>query len=162
MAQTKATIPRHTSRFGARYGVSVKKRYEGIEVKQRVKHTCPKCGFQKVQRVSTGIYACKKCRLTYAGGAYYPQTLTGGIISKMVAQRTFNPQLIEVLADKTSDEKIPEVHTELTDEERIEQLTQGKGNPRSRKKKTKSRESEEEVAESVTLQAESQDPQEAA
>ena len=41
-----ANTPRHSARFGARYGVSVRKRFEMVEVKQRKEHMCPKCGFE--------------------------------------------------------------------------------------------------------------------
>ncbi len=134
MAQSKKTKTRHTARFGARYGVSVKKRYETFEAKQRVKHTCPKCGFPKVQRISTGIFKCAKCQLTYAGGAFYPQTLTGGIISKMVAQRAFNTQLLEQLETTPPAETEETPVPELSDEERIERLTQEKPAKRGRKR----------------------------
>jgi large subunit ribosomal protein L37Ae len=136
MVESKNKKTRHTARFGARYGVSVKKRYETFEAKQRVKHVCPKCGFAKVQRVSTGIFTCAKCRLTYAGGAFYPQTLTGGIIAKMVAQRAFNTQLLEQIEDTPAHVREDVLPVELSDEERIEQLTQEKP---AHEKKRKSR-----------------------
>ncbi len=135
--------PRHTARFGARYGVSVKKRFETIEVKQRVKHVCPKCGFQKVQRVSTGIFHCNKCNAKYAGGAFYPQTLSGGIIAKMVAQRTFNPNLIETMVEQ---EELPaKEQLEMSDEDKIAQLTQTDSAPKKKTKKAKKEESVEET-----------------
>lgn len=137
MAERKNTKTRHTARFGARYGVSVKKRYETIEAKQRVNHVCPKCGFAKVHRVSTGIFNCRKCELTYAGGAFYPQTLTGGIISKMVVQRAFNAQMLEQLEATPVAVREEMTPVELSDEEKIEQLTQGKKPAKGKKKKAK-------------------------
>ncbi len=150
MAESKKRKTRHTARFGARYGVSVKKRYETFEAKQRVKHVCPKCGFQKVQRISTGIFKCSKCHLTYAGGAFYPQTLTGGIIAKMVAQRAFNTQLLEQIEETPVPVREDVVPVELSDEERIEQLTQEKpAHEKKRKSKKMDEPSDEPVSESA-------------
>jgi len=137
MAESKNKKTRHTARFGARYGVSVKKRYETFEAKQRVKHTCPKCGFEKVQRVSTGIFKCAKCHLTYAGGAFYPQTLTGGIIAKMVAQRAFNTQMLEQIEETPAHVREEVLPVELSDEERIEQLIQEKPTHEKKRKSKK-------------------------
>lgn len=125
---------RHTARFGARYGVSVKKRYEAVEEKQRRLHTCPKCGFEKVQRISTGIFMCYKCDTKYAGGAFYPQTLSGSIISKMVDQRQFTPELSAVIDANVQPIVRPAKKVELSDEEKIDSLMEEK--PKKRKKKT--------------------------
>lgn len=116
---------RHTRRFGARYGVSVKQRVEDVEVKQRKKHVCPKCGFQRVKRVSTGIFSCNKCLHRYAGGAYYPQTMTGSIIAKMVSQRSFLANMAQLVTleesrhEKTYEKKEKPVKS---DEERIDEM----------------------------------------
>jgi large subunit ribosomal protein L37Ae len=126
-------IKRHTARFGARYGVSVKKRYEAVEQKQRKLHVCPKCGFEKVQRVSTGIFICYKCNTKYAGGAFYPQTLSGSIISKMVEQRAFTPELSAVIDANVQPIVRPAKQVELSDEEKIDLLMEEK--PKKKKKK---------------------------
>ena len=117
----------HTRRFGARYGVSVKARVEEVEVKQRKKHVCPKCGFQRVKRISTGIFSCNKCKHKYAGGAYYPQTMTGSIITKMVSQRAFLSNLAQLVTleesrHEKSYEKKEKPSTAKTDEERIDEM----------------------------------------
>lgn len=147
---------RHTARFGARYGVSVKKRFESVEVKQRQQHVCPKCGFQKVSRVSTGIFSCGKCHAKYAGGAFYPQTLSGGIIAKMVEQRAFTPELTTELQVAAGHEEVPAEATELSDEEKIEQLTRGSEKKEKRKKKAAAEEAEE-VPEEVQDDAEDEE-----
>ena len=121
---TKSEV-RHTRRFGARYGVSVKARVEEVEVKQRKKHVCPKCGFQKVKRVSTGIFSCTKCRHKYAGGAYYPQTMTGSIITKMVSQRSFLANLAQLtILEEARHEKsyAKKEKPAKTDEDRIDEM----------------------------------------
>jgi large subunit ribosomal protein L37Ae len=59
-----------TGRFGARYGRGVKVAFEKIERKQKTTYVCPSCKKTSVERVSTGIWQCKKCSAKFAGGAY--------------------------------------------------------------------------------------------
>ena len=61
-----------TGRFGARYGVSVRRRLGAVEKKQRQKHECPSCSKINVKRISTGIFQCSSCDYQFASGAYYP------------------------------------------------------------------------------------------
>ncbi len=61
-----------SGRFGPRYGMKLREKIDEIEVIQRQKHVCPKCGFKKLKRISTGIWFCKKCNTKVAGKAYYP------------------------------------------------------------------------------------------
>lgn len=62
-------------RLGPRYGTRIRKRVAKIESVQRQKHVCPVCKFQSVSRGSAGIWACRKCNLKFAGGAYTPSTV---------------------------------------------------------------------------------------
>ena len=62
-----------TARFGARYGVSVRKQMKAIEDKRKAKHQCPKCQHMSVKRRDTGIWVCRHCNYTFAGGAYVPK-----------------------------------------------------------------------------------------
>jgi ribosomal protein L37AE/L43A len=41
-----------------------------MEVTQHAKYTCTFCGKTTVRRHSTGIWNCKSCKRTIAGGAY--------------------------------------------------------------------------------------------
>ena len=66
-----------TGKFGPRYGLKAKRKYKKMEEKQRVWHVCPACGHKKVKRESTGIWVCRKCNTTFAGGAYVPTTPSG-------------------------------------------------------------------------------------
>src|SRR5438477_5689173 len=61
-------------RFGPRYGVSIRRRIREVEARQKVWHVCPSCAAPRVKRVSTGIWACRKCGHTFAGGSYLPRT----------------------------------------------------------------------------------------
>jgi large subunit ribosomal protein L37Ae len=59
-----------TGRFGARYGRGVKVAFEKIERKQKTTYVCPSCKKTSVERVSAGIWQCKKCSAKFTGGAY--------------------------------------------------------------------------------------------
>ena len=71
-------------RFQARYGVRARTRVRDVETHQKTKHKCPNCGQNTIKRVGTGIWKCKKCGNTYAGGAYVPKTEQGINIEKML------------------------------------------------------------------------------
>lgn len=59
-------------RFGSRYGVTVRQKVANIEKIQKRKHKCPYCNYNKVKRLSAGIWKCKKCGTKFAGKAYEP------------------------------------------------------------------------------------------
>ena len=80
--RTKKVGP--AGRYQARYGVRARTQIKNVEIHQRLKHLCPSCGHQKVKRVSAGIWQCGKCRVKFAGGAYYPRTESGQNIEKMI------------------------------------------------------------------------------
>ncbi|MCS4541340.1 MAG: 50S ribosomal protein L37ae [Euryarchaeota archaeon] len=63
-----------SGRFGPRYGMKIRRMVAEIEEKQRKYHRCPSCGNIRVKRLGTGIWKCKKCGVTFAGGAYIPET----------------------------------------------------------------------------------------
>ena len=63
-------------RFGPRYGVKIRRRILEVERLQRVRHTCPRCKAVAVRRKSSGVWRCRRCGLTFAGGAYTPVTTT--------------------------------------------------------------------------------------
>ncbi len=64
-------------RFGARYGVRIRKLVSRIEAKMRGPHKCPRCSTPKVKRIGLGIWQCKKCNYKFAGGCWLPQTEAG-------------------------------------------------------------------------------------
>lgn len=63
-----------SGRYGPRYGVRVRRRIAAIEERQKKDHACPECGAEKVRRTDTGIWECRRCGHTFAGGAYVPET----------------------------------------------------------------------------------------
>jgi len=97
---------KYAGRFSSRYGVGIRRRVNKIEEKQRKKFICPNCYSQKVKRISASIFFCKKCNTKFAGGAYYPETLQGSIVKRMVSQRQFLPLMEELLTAKEIEEKV--------------------------------------------------------
>jgi len=71
-----------TRGLGARYGSTVRKRYIKVLSETRKDHKCPQCGSASIRRESVGVWNCRKCGLTFTGGAYTPVTcgltFTGG------------------------------------------------------------------------------------
>lgn len=66
-----------SGRFSSRYGVKSRTMVREVESQQRLRHLCPQCGKQSVQRTSTSIWECSKCGNVFAGGAYLPTTPSG-------------------------------------------------------------------------------------
>lgn len=100
-----------TGRFGARYGVKIKKRILKVELKQKKKHECPYCGKKTVKRIAAGLYECRHCNEKFTGGAYVPETMAGKTIKRMVAQKEFLPamkELIELKEQKSMSESLEE------------------------------------------------------
>ena len=57
-------------KYGTRYGASLRKVVKKMEVTQHSKYNCPFCGKDNVKRAVVGIWKCKSCRKTMAGGAW--------------------------------------------------------------------------------------------
>ena len=68
--------------LGSRYGATIRKRYIKIVTETRKVHTCPKCASVAVQRESIGVWNCRKCNLTFAGGAFTPITKLGVVAKR--------------------------------------------------------------------------------
>lgn len=90
--RTKKVGP--AGRFGPRYGVRDRVRWRDVHTREKAAHSCPSCGHPTVRRVSTAIWACRKCGTKFAGGAYVPRTDAGygaekaiqGVLEKLRAQ----------------------------------------------------------------------------
>ncbi len=61
-----------SGRYGARYGVRVRRRVRDLEKHQRRKHECPVCHHESVRRVGSGIWHCRRCEVKFAASAYTP------------------------------------------------------------------------------------------
>ena len=73
-----------TRGLGTRYGATLRKRYMKVVTEARRTHKCPQCNAEAVSRVSVGIWNCKKCGVTFAGGAYTPVTKLGVVAKRQV------------------------------------------------------------------------------
>ncbi len=63
---TKKTI----TRFGTRYGRTIRERLADIEEGYRGKHKCPHCNYVKVTRAAAGIWSCGKCNAKFTSRAF--------------------------------------------------------------------------------------------
>jgi large subunit ribosomal protein L37Ae len=82
----KGRVSMSAGRFGARYGRFIRKRVVEVEQVSRATHRCPQCDVIAVRRKGTGIWACRKCGYTFAGGAYVPQTPNFRIAQRSLEQ----------------------------------------------------------------------------
>ena len=90
-------------RFQARYGVRAKTRVKNVEVIERAKHDCPRCGHRTVKRIGTSIWQCKKCGVKFAGGAYQPRTEPGQNIEKIL-----RGEMVPEILKEREEEKVEE------------------------------------------------------
>jgi large subunit ribosomal protein L37Ae len=88
-----------TRGLGARYGSTVRRRYSKVLSEMRKPHSCPQCGSKTVQRESIGVWICRKCGLTFTGGAYTPVTKLG-VVAKRAAKGLPSPEAPESLNEK--------------------------------------------------------------
>lgn len=70
MAQKKRKKAGSSTRFGARYGGTLRKKLSLIEKNQKAWQKCPYCKKLKVKRISAGVWHCKACEKKFAGKAY--------------------------------------------------------------------------------------------
>ena len=73
-----------TGRFGARYGVSVRRNAGMAMKKKNAKYTCPVCQYRTVTRKSVGNWSCSTCGHTFAGGAWEPYTRASDANNRIV------------------------------------------------------------------------------
>lgn len=59
-----------TGKYGTRYGQKLRKQVKAIEILQRKKTICPFCGKTSIKRDAVGIWKCRACRRSIAGGAW--------------------------------------------------------------------------------------------
>ena len=60
-------------KYGARYGVKIRKRLAEVEGEKVIKRQCPRCKHVSVKRTDTGIWVCRRCDYKYAAAAYAPK-----------------------------------------------------------------------------------------
>ena len=57
-------------KWGTRYGGAIRKIVKKFELQQRAKYLCPACGKSAVRRLAAGIWKCRACKITFAGGSF--------------------------------------------------------------------------------------------
>merc|ERR1711874_396142 len=73
-------------KYGTRYGSSLRKIVKKIEVTQHSTYNCVFCGRDSVKRKAVGIWVCKGCHRTMAGGAYTLATPSGATLRSTMAR----------------------------------------------------------------------------
>ncbi|KAI9220876.1 putative RPL43B-60S large subunit ribosomal protein [Blastocladiella britannica] len=71
-------------KYGVRYGASLRKQVKKMEVTQHAKYTCSFCGKDSVKRTAVGIWHCKGCKKTIAGGAWTLGTTVAATVRSQV------------------------------------------------------------------------------
>jgi large subunit ribosomal protein L37Ae len=56
--------------LGAKYGGTLRKRYARVFRTLKQARECPSCSSMRLSRTSSGIWKCKSCGYTVAGGAF--------------------------------------------------------------------------------------------
>ena len=86
----KGTVKAGSSgRFGARYGVVVRKLTRDIEKLQKSKFECPTCHHLAVKREASGIWECRHCCAKFAAGSSAPTMRS--ITSKEIVAKEEKP-----------------------------------------------------------------------
>ena len=85
--------------LGVRYGANVRKQYEKVLIEMKKPHRCPQCDSMSAQRESVGVWTCRKCSVTFTGGAYTPVTKLG-IVAKRAAKGLQPSKASEVPLEK--------------------------------------------------------------
>ncbi|OBA23258.1 ribosomal protein L37ae [Metschnikowia bicuspidata var. bicuspidata NRRL YB-4993] len=73
-----------TGKFGVRYGSSLRRQTKKLEVQQHAKYDCSFCGKRTVKRGAAGIWTCKACKKTVAGGAYTVSTAAAATVRSTI------------------------------------------------------------------------------
>ncbi|KAL9557361.1 60S ribosomal protein L37A [Mucor bainieri] len=73
-----------TGKYGTRYGASLRKTVKKMEITQHSTYTCTFCGKDAVKRTAVGIWKCKGCKKTMAGGAYTVSTTAAATVRSTV------------------------------------------------------------------------------
>lgn len=58
------------TRYGPRYGRTIRERLEKAERQYKGVQKCPHCSYTAARRESAGIWACRKCGAKFTSRAY--------------------------------------------------------------------------------------------
>ncbi len=79
-----------TGKYGTRYGASLRKQVKKMEITQHATYTCTFCGKDSVKRSAVGIWKCRGCRKTMAGGAWTVGTTAAATVRSAVRRCKFS------------------------------------------------------------------------
>ncbi|EZG55296.1 60S ribosomal protein L37a [Gregarina niphandrodes] len=82
-------------RYGVRYGASLRKMARKFLVSAHSKYVCAFCGKTTVKRQAVGVWKCKGCNKTMAGGAWIFGT-TAAAVARSTISRLRKAQTITV------------------------------------------------------------------
>lgn len=71
-------------KYGTRYGASLRKIAKKIEITQHATYSCAFCGKEAVKRRAVGIWDCKGCHKTVAGGAWVMTTTAAATVRSTI------------------------------------------------------------------------------
>jgi large subunit ribosomal protein L37Ae len=105
--RTKKVGP--AGRFGARYGVRIRKRIADIEIQSKGWKECPKCKAHAVKRKAGGIWICRHCDATFASGAYLltPPVAVRREVADVLAKAEAKTKVVEEKAEERAPEELP-------------------------------------------------------
>lgn len=58
------------TRYGPRYGRTIRERLAKVENQYKGRHKCPYCSYEAAKREAAGIWACSKCNSKFTSRAY--------------------------------------------------------------------------------------------
>lgn len=73
-------------KYGTRYGSTLRKIVKKMEVSQHSTYRCVFCGKHTVKRTAAGIWSCRSCNKTVAGGAYTLSTASGVTVRSTIGR----------------------------------------------------------------------------
>ena len=80
--------------------MKIRRRILEVETVRKAPSTCPRCQGPNVRRESSGVWRCRRCGLTFAGGAYKPVVTTS-------VKREVPPAVGAVVAEPEELERAP-------------------------------------------------------
>jgi large subunit ribosomal protein L37Ae len=80
-------VKRSSALFGVKYGFTVRKRAAEVLIARRARYRCPSCERNFLKRISVGIWRCRGCGYTFAGGAYTPFTKVGQVAARSLSAK---------------------------------------------------------------------------
>jgi len=64
-------------RYGVRVGRKIREEAKRIEDMRKQAKNCPQCGKKGIKRLASGIWCCKYCKFSFAGGSFLPKLNKG-------------------------------------------------------------------------------------